>query len=132
MEIITSVEQARIPVTVMRVRGKIDSSTFQAFQSKAEELIGSGARHLLVDLADAPFISSAGLRAIHNIFNQLRAIHKDMNDDDLRKSMSAGAYKSPYLKACGLSPEVREVFTLGGFDIYIESHEDTGSALASF
>lgn len=129
MEITTTTQNA---VTVMHVNGNIDSSTHQSFQLKAEELIANGARHLLVDMSAAPFISSAGLRALHNIFNQLRAIHKDADDDSLRKSMSAGAYKSPYLKVCCLSNESREVFELGGFDTYIEVYNNLETAVSSF
>jgi anti-anti-sigma regulatory factor len=129
MEIITTTQNT---VTVMHVNGNIDSATFQAFQSIAEELIANDARHLLVDMTNAPFISSAGLRALHNIFNQLRAIHKDADDDSLRKSMSKGAYKSPYLKVCCLSKESKEVFELGGFDTYIEVYNNLEAAVSSF
>ncbi len=129
MEITTTTQNK---VTIMHVNGNIDSSTHQAFQSKAEEFIANGARYLLVDMTNAPFISSAGLRALHNIFNQLRAIHKDADDDALRKSMSAGAYKSPYLKVCCLSNASREVFELGGFDTYIEVYNNLETAISSF
>ena len=132
MEITVRVENARVPVTVMQVSGKIDSSTYEAFQASAEELILGGARHILVDLTDVPYISSAGLRALHNIFNRLRSIHKDVDDEELRKRMSAGAYKSPYLKINASSADIRNVFTLGGFDIYIEIHNDIAEAAASF
>lgn len=132
MEITITTENAKFPVTVMHVDGDIDSAAYQAFQSKAEELISDGARHILVDLANAPYISSAGLRAFHSIFNQLRSLHKDVDDEALRKSMSAGTYKSPYLKVVNLSNEAKEVFELGGFDTYIEVHEDAKKAIASF
>lgn len=132
MHIETSTENGRVPVTVMHVHGNIDSATYQAFQAQAEELISNGAQYILIDMTHAPFISSAGLRAIHNIFNQLRAIHKDADDEALRKSMSTGAYKSPYLKVVNLSEEAKEVFELGGFDTYIEVHDDISKAVASY
>jgi anti-anti-sigma factor len=132
MDIKVSTENGRVPVTIMHVHGNIDSATYQAFQTQAEELVSNGAHHILIDLANAPFISSAGLRAIHNIFNQLRAIHKDADDDTLRKSMSAGSYKSPYLKVANLSAEAKEVFELGGFDTYIEVHDDISKAITSY
>lgn len=129
MEITISTQDT---TTIMHIHGSIDSSTYQAFQIKAEEVIKNGARYLLVDMTDAPFISSAGLRALHSIFNQLRAIHKDADDDSLRKSMSAGAYKSPYLKVCCLSNETKEVFEIGGFDTYIEVYNSLEQAVSSF
>jgi anti-anti-sigma factor len=132
MEIKVTTQNARVPLSIMHISGKIDSATHQAFQSKAEELIDGGARYILVDLADTEFVSSAGLRALHNIFNKLRAMHQDVNDDDLRKKMSSGAYKSPFVKVAGSSTKIREVFELSGFDTYIESYDDLRKAVASF
>ena len=132
MEITTTTENTKFPITVIHVNGDIDSTTSQEFKSEIEELISDGARRILVDLSHVPFISSAGLRAIHNIFNQLRALHKDADDDALRKNMSAGMYKSPYLKVANLSPKLKEVFELGGFDTYIEIHNDVNKAVNSF
>ena len=132
MEITTTTENIKFPITIVHVSGDIDSTTSHAFKSRIEELISDGARHILVDLSHVPFINSAGLRAIHNIFNQLRALHKDADDDILRKNMSAGIYKSPYLKVTNLSPKLKEVFELGGFDTYIEIHNDINNAINSF
>jgi len=132
MEITTTTENIKFPITIIHVNGDIDSTTSQAFMSKIEELISDGARHILVNISNVPFISSAGLRAIHIIFNQLRALHKDADDDVLRKNMSAGLYKSPYLKVTNLSPKLKEVFELGGFDTYIEIHNDINNAINSF
>jgi anti-anti-sigma regulatory factor len=61
MKITVSAENARVPITVLHVAGSIDSSTYQEFQSTAQNLI-DGARLYLVDLSQAPFVSSAGLR----------------------------------------------------------------------
>ena len=73
MEIKVSTENGRVPVTVLHVDGNIDSSTYEAFQSTAKKLIDDGARYMLVDLSHAPFVSSAGLRALHTLFNELRS-----------------------------------------------------------
>jgi anti-anti-sigma factor len=132
MEIKVSTENARVPVTVLHVDGSLDSASYEAFQARAEEQIKSGARHILVDLSHAPFISSAGLRAMHAIFNQLRAVNNDVSEDEMHKGISAGTYKSPHLKLCGLSKEARTAFEMGGFDMYIETFADPKSALASF
>jgi len=132
MEIKVVTENARVPVTVMNIHGDIDSITYQAFQAKADELISDGARYILVNMAEAPYISSAGLRSLHNIFNKLRSLHKDVNDDELRKKMSTGNYKSPYIKITNLSSHIKEVFELSGFETYMEVHDDIGQAIASF
>src|SRR5690349_11540537 len=132
MEIKVTTENAHVPLTILHISGKIDSSTYQDFQSKADALIDSGARYLLVDLADVEFISSAGLRALHNIFNKLRALHQDVNDEELRRKMSVGEYKSPFVKVANPSASIRDVFELSGFDTYIASHDNLGEAIKSF
>ena len=132
MEIKVTAENARVALSVLHVSGKIDSLTYQAFQAKADELIDGGARYLLVDLANVEFISSAGLRALHNIFNRLRSLHQDVNDEELRKKMSTGEYKSPFVKVANPSSQIREVFEVSGFDTYIEAYDELGKAIASF
>jgi anti-sigma B factor antagonist len=132
MEITVTEENARVTITVLHVSGKIDSLTYQAFQAKADNLIDGGARHLLVDLANVEYVSSAGLRALHNIFNKLRALHQDVNDDELRKQMSSGLYKSPYIKIANPSEQIKEIFGVSGFDTYMEVFDDSRKAIASF
>lgn len=132
LDIKSTTHTARVPVTVVHISGNIDSSNFQSFQAYVDDLVAKGARYMLLELKGVERISSAGLRVIHNLFNKLRELHKDVNDDELRKRMSAGAYKSPYLKVAGLSTGAGETFRLGGFDIYIEVFEDEAGAIASF
>ncbi len=132
LNIKSTTENARVPVTIMKISGDIDSSNYQLFQSYADEKIAQGTQYLLLDFSEVKRISSAGLRVIHNLFNKLRDIHKDVNDDELRKRMSSGAYKSPYIKLTNLAPNVAEVFKLGGFEIYLEMFDDRSKAVDSF
>jgi len=134
MEVKVSTENGRVPITVMHVDGNIDSSTYEAFQAKADELIKSGSRYFLIDLSHAPYISSAGLRALHSIYNKLRALNPEahLSDEDVRKGIRAGTYKSPHLKLLNLSKEALTSFKMGGFDMYIETFDDMKSAIASF
>lgn len=134
MEIKVSTESGRVPVTVAHVDGNIDSSTYEKFQSEMRKLIDGGARYILVDLSHAPFVSSAGLRALHALFNELRSRNPEANlsDDQMKKGISAGTYKSPHLKLLNLSPETRTAFETSGFDMYIDTFTDLKSAIASF
>ena len=134
MEIKVSTESGRVPVTVLHVDGNIDSSTYEQFQLTAKKLIDEGARYLLVDLARAPFVSSAGLRALHALFNELRSRYPkaDLDDEQMKKGISAGTYKSPHLKLLNLSPETKTAFETSGFDMFIETFKDMKTALASF
>jgi anti-anti-sigma factor len=134
MEITVSTENGRVPVTVMHVAGNIDSSTYEKFQSEARKLIDEGTRYILVDLSRAPFVSSAGLRALHTIFNELRSRNRDsnLNDEQMKKGISAGTYRSPHLKLLNLSPETKTAFETSGFDMYIDTFTDMKTAVASF
>ena len=134
MEIKVSTENGRVPVTVLHVDGNIDSSTYETFLSTTRNLIKEGARYILVDLAHAPFVSSAGLRAFHTIFNELRSINPEANlsNEEIKKGISAGTYKSPHLKLLNLSPESKTAFETSGFDMYIDTFNDRKAAIASF
>jgi anti-anti-sigma factor len=134
MNIKVSVENGSVPVTVMHIDGNLDASSYEAFEKRADELIAGGARHILVDLSHAPFVSSAGLRALHHIFNNLRSsdITSTMTDEEVRRGISAGTYKSPHLKLLNPSKETKSTFELSGFDMFIETFNDRDAALASF
>ena len=134
MDIQVSTVNGRVPVTVMRVNGNIDSLSYEKFQAEADKLIAGGARYLLVDLSNCPFISSAGLRALHHIFNELRARDTDnpKTEEDVHRGISSGTYRSPNLKLLKLSKESKTAFELSGFDMFIDSFDNEQTALASF
>ena len=134
MEITVTTENGRVPVTVLQVDGNIDSSTYEQFLSKAKKLIDEGARYMLVDLSRVPFVSSAGLRALHTLFNELRGRNPDsgLSDEQMKRGISAGTYKSPHLKLLNLSPDTRSAFETSGFDMYIDTFTDRKTAIASF
>jgi anti-anti-sigma factor len=134
MEIKTAIENGRVPITIVQVRGNLDSSSYEAFQSGVNDIIDKGARYIILDLAQTEFISSAGFRAFNNIFNNLRALHPDTNlsDEEMKKGINSGTYKSPHLKLLGLSDNSRTAFELAGFDLFIETFTDLQKAVASF
>jgi anti-anti-sigma factor len=132
MEIKVTQERGKVPVSVMHVLGSIDSGTYEAFQSKADELIQAGTRHLLVDLEQVPLVTSAGLRALNNIFNRLRELAPDMSDEEMHKGINAGTYKSPHLKLLKPSKATALALEHSGFSMFIESFADLKSAIDSF
>jgi len=134
MEIKVSTENSRVAVTVMHLDGDLDSATYNVFQTKASELIKNGTRHILVDLSHSHYVSSAGLRALHQIYKDLNAINPDasLNNEAIKAGIADGTYKSPYLKLLNPSDETKMVFKTSGFDMYIESFTDRKTAIASF
>jgi anti-anti-sigma factor len=132
MEIKVSTENGRVPITVVHVDGKIDASTADAFQKEMVKLVENGARHMLIDLTHTPYISSAGLRALHEVFNKLRDKNGDIGDEELRHRISNGTYKSPHLKLLNLSAEAKIAFETAGFDMYLQAFSNRQEAINSF
>jgi len=134
MDIKTYTEKGDVVVTVMHVDGNIDNSTYEAFQSKADELVDSGAHFILVDLSHVQFVSSAGMRALQHIYERLRSRYpdSDKSDEDVKKGIREGTYKSPFLKLLNPSKEAAKTFEVSGFDMFIEIFTDKAAAIASF
>lgn len=132
MDITVSQEQARVPVTVLRVKGDISAATYEQLIAQARKAHENGARDILVDLADVPYMSSSGIRALNDIFNMLRTSSPAESDEAMRKGIAAGTFKSPHLKLLNPSKRVSEVLKMAGLDMFLEIHHDFKQAIASF
>ncbi len=132
MQLKVSTENARVPVTVVRAEGNIDSASYEAFLAGVEEAINKGARHVLIDLSDVPFVSSAGLRALNILLNRLRALTPDVSDEAMKKGISGGTYQSPHLKLLNPSKATTTTLESSGFSMFIPVFHDLKSAIASF
>ncbi len=132
MELKIVTEKARVPVTVVHVDGDIDSASYEAFLAGVEQAIDAGARYILVDLSNVPFVSSAGLRAFNIIFNRLRPLSPDVSDEEMRKGINAGTYQSPHLKLLNPSRATETTLESSGFSMFIQSFRDPHKALAAF
>jgi anti-anti-sigma factor len=130
MDLSVTQEQGRVPVTVIHVKGNIDSTSYQAFQARAEELIAAGNTNLLIDLRQVPYMSSAGLRALNQLYNKLR--EKDEDKSTVTKGVTAGTYKSPHLKLLAPTKRVNETLKMSGFDMFLDIKPDLADAVASF
>jgi hypothetical protein len=126
------VEQARVPVTVMHIRGEINTNTYEQLQIRADEVHDAGARDILLDLTNVPYVSSAGLRAIHYIFTLLRTSAAQESDEAMSKGLRDGTFKSPHLKLLNPTDAVCEVLKVSGFDMYLDIHRNMKEALVSF
>jgi anti-anti-sigma regulatory factor len=67
MLITVTQQQGQVPVTILHLHGDLDSSNYTDVIKKAQELFADGTRHLVIDLEKVPFMSSAGLMALHTI-----------------------------------------------------------------
>lgn len=112
--------QGRVPVTVLRVQGAVDSSTFQGFTAAMRNAIEGGAEYLLLDLAGVPFVSSAGIRSLNEI---ALLLHKKFADQEKRSSR---------LKLLNPAERVLETLKISGVDAVFEIHANLENAVASF
>lgn len=131
MEVTVSYEQNRVPVAVLHVAGKTDSESADILQKKAMEIIDGGARYLIFELSKVPYMSSAGLRVLQEVFNKLRALSSKESDKDTYRQIAEGSYQLPYLKIANPTPEVLEVLKMSGFDMLVSIEKDLKKALAS-
>ena len=82
---------------------------------------------MLLDMSDLTHISSAGLRALHNIFK------KCTPEEEFEAARGSGEpYKSPYFKLAAAPSEVYYVLNLAGFLHNIPFYPSIDEALDSF
>ena len=133
MEItVTSHTEGKTPVKVFHLKGDLDMKTHQDLEKRAREEFATGTRHAILDLTEVRYISSAGLRAIHAIFNFLREGDSTEVDSLVHKGMRNGVYKSKHLKLVNPSKNVLQVITMAGYDMFMDIHPNVESAIRSF
>ena len=132
MDITVSHQQGRVPVTVFHIKGDVDTNTYEQLQTQARQAFESGTRNLLLDLAEVPYVSSAGIRAMNNIFNMLRADTPTESEEAMSQGLRDGTFKSPHLKLLNPNPQVVQVLTMAGVDMFLEMHRNLQTAVASF
>lgn len=132
MDIVVSQEQGRVPVTVLSVKGRLDSASHEQLQARAREAFDAGARNLVLDLAGVDYMSSAGLRALHAIFEMFRGDSPEESDAAMEKGIAAGTFKSPHLKLVNPSRYVLQALDLAGYNMFLDIRPTRQEAIASF
>jgi len=122
----------RVPVTVLQIQGNIDTLTFSELEKKGEEVYQAGARRIILDLSGVDYVSSAGVRAIHTIFNLLRSNYPAENDAALAEKMATKQFKSKLLKLVRPNDTVRQILHTSGYNLFLEMHDDLDQAIQSF
>lgn len=128
--------QGKVPVTVLQPRGDLDASNYQDLVLAAQTAYDGGARDLVLDLSQVPYMSSSGLVALQSIaalvrgevlpdptegWAAFRAIHRD-RDSGLQ----------PHLKLLNPQPRVDRVLETVGFKQFLAIATDLEQAIASF
>lgn len=115
MEITTTQEQGRVPVTVLKVPGRVNLGNAEIIETEARQAYERGARYMLMDLSSTESITSAGLRSILYIYKLYT------------KEPEAGS-----VKLLSPSPEVQRILKVSGFDRYLPIFSDRQAAIQSF
>lgn len=100
-------------VMVVAIGGRLDGSGAPEVEAHCRGLLERGDVRMVLDLAEVEYISSAGLRSLLVVAKQIK---------------SAGGV----LALCCLSPMVREVMSISGFDKILTLTSDRETALAHF
>jgi anti-anti-sigma factor len=136
MEITVTTLRGKVPVTVVKPHGDMDASNYTELVKKVESLVNDGSLDFLIDLSHVPFMSSAGLVALHSLARTLRG---DNTIDPKTgwaalKSMGAGRDRGPQQHIKLLSPQrnVADTIEKAGFDQFFSVFTDMKAALASF
>lgn len=132
MEIMASHKNGKVPVTVFHIKGALTAESSETLEQQAKSAFEAGTRNLLLDLTDVKFVSSGGLRTIHRIFMLLRGDTPEESDESVRKGITAGTYRSPFLKLLKPSRHVLEALKLAGFDMFLEIHTNLQGAVTSY
>ena len=137
MQISLSKHEGKVPVTVLEVHGDIDASNYTIVIEKAQEAYNEGARHLLLDLEKVPYVSSAGLMALHTsarIFSGQLTQTKDGGRPvfrSLNPKQDTAATKE-HVKLLHPQPPVDQVLEVVGLKQFFEIYTDLDTAIKSF
>jgi anti-anti-sigma factor len=128
LNITASQVQGKAPVTILHLNGHLHGNTEQQLIDRARQAYEDGSTHLLLDLSGVELLTSAGLRAIHNIFNLLTP----QSDLAIIRQHGEEPYKSPYFKLVSPNPDVYYILNIAGFLQNILIYNSMEDAVNSF
>ena len=128
LKITTSQVQGDVPVTILHLSGHLHGTTERELLDRARQAQEDGSKYLLLDLSGLEVLTSAGLRAIHSIFN----LYTPQSDRELIRQHGDEPYKSPYMKLACPNPNIYYVLNIAGFLQNIPIYNDLDEATGSF
>lgn len=130
MDISVSQEEGRVPVTIFHLEGDLVHE--EPLRSHVQDAYDEGARNVLLDLKGVPYISSAGLRVLHYVYNLLNSDEDEEDGRTVRRGIASGDYKSPHLKLLRPSKNAMKALSIAGYDMFLDIHENQKEAVAAF
>lgn len=135
MELTVTKAQGKVPVSVIKIKGDLDASSYLELVKAAQELYDAGVQDLLLDMTDLAFMSSAGLASLHIITKLFRGEKSDTTDGwntfkEIDRNRDSGLQK--HIKLFNPSADVDNVLDTVGFKQFFEVFTDFDAALQSF
>jgi anti-anti-sigma regulatory factor len=135
MQIAFSKHEELVSVSIMKLTGNLDASNYASVIAKAQEAYDEGARNLLIDLGGVPYVSSAGLMALHTVALVFGGYSmKNGAGRPAFRSVNAQNEKVVRQHTKLLSPQsaVEEVLDTVGLKQFLEIYTDLEAAVQSF
>ena len=134
MEITLSFHQANEPVAVMNIKGNVDASNYIQIVNKAQEIYNNPVRNLILDLSEVPFISSAGLVAIHKIALIYSGGKQEVEQEgkETRPDFTHNANARKRVKLLNPQPDVDKTLETTGLKLFFKVFDNLDTALKSF
>jgi len=135
MNINISQAQGRVPVTILGLQGDLDGSNYKALIAKAQELYKAGAKHLVLDMTSVPFMSSAGIVALHSVALLMRGDQPPDPEQGWAAFHAVARDVSElqqHVKLLNPQPRVERTLQVAGLKTFFEIHTDLATAVASF
>ena len=134
MEISVSIHEANEPVGVMRIAGNVDAATYVELINKAQEIYNNPVHNLILDLSEVPFISSAGIVAIHKIALLYSSGKSEgaQGREEFHPNLTHNANARKRVKLLNPQPAVDRTLENAGMKLFFKVFNDLESALKSF
>ncbi len=101
-------------ISILQLKGQLDAHTFPVLQRELDAVAtGAGAPRVVLDCSSLDYVSSAGLGVLKKMTRQFR----DREGD---------------IRLAALTPKIKNVISLLGFDQVIQVHGDPASAVDSY
>lgn len=128
MNITIDQAQGAVPVTILGIDGELDGSNYLEVVDQAQQLYQQGSRYMLIDLSKTPYMSSAGLVALHKIALMLQGGRPEDPDTGWEAFRSMGRDRdsgvNQRVKLINPQPPVAKLLEMTGmkryFDVFIE------------
>ena len=129
-------QEGRVPVTVMKLAGNLDASNYTEVIAKAQNAYDDGARDLLIDLSEVPYVSSAGLMSLHTVALIFagQSMKSKESGRPVFRSINAQNEKivRQHVKLLNPQPAVEEVLDVVGLKQFLDVYTDLETAVQAF